>query len=453
MKNFLFKLPYLTVLCFGFFSCDTELEKANPLENLNISTGLVTEVESFSATIKGVISTNEFNGVENYGHCWSISENPTIEDNCTFLGEIQASNYEFLSFLENLDIEENYFVRAFAIANGVPIYGNEITLQTVWGGDIPLIETIGANYITSNSAIGSAEIIDFGESNIIRLGHCWSESPVPTLDDFKTEITEYSTGFFTSNFNNLNSSSTYYYRAYAENSQGISFGSILSFSTTNGSPSVITTNISNINSNSAIVEGEITGIGDSEIIKYGHCWSISENPTVSNSFKTEYENGSPETVFQSNIENLNPATDYFVRAYATNSYGTSYGETISFTTPCNITGVTNSPSYPDMVLLSPDEGSFSPFDSYEITLFNSSPSPTTGQITSIDLYLNEEKVETIASYSVWFAFDWVEDENNGGYIGTRTYSLPNVDVSSNCYTIRMSFWDNYLVSPPFTINK
>ena len=107
MKN-LFKLPYLTVLCFGF-SCDTELEKANPLENLNISNGLVTEVESFSATIKGVISTNEFNGVENYGHCWSISENPTIEDNCTFLGEIQASNYEFLSFIENLDIEENYF--------------------------------------------------------------------------------------------------------------------------------------------------------------------------------------------------------------------------------------------------------------------------------------------------------------------------------------------------------
>ena len=134
---------------------------------MNISTGLVTEVESFSETIKGVINTNEFNGVENYGHCWSISENPTIEDNCTFLGKIQASNYELLSFLENLDIEENYFVRAFAIVNGVPIYGNEITLQTVWGGDIPLIETIGANYITSNSAIGSAEIIDFGESNII----------------------------------------------------------------------------------------------------------------------------------------------------------------------------------------------------------------------------------------------------------------------------------------------
>jgi len=330
--NNLNTLIYLTILLFAFLSCETDLEKANPFENLSINTGIVTETESFSATVRGVISTNQFTGVDNYGHCWSNLENPTTEDDCTFFGELKSSNYEFTTYLGGLNLGENYFVRGFAVANGVPFYGNQISLQTIWAGDIPLIETGGVNYITSNSAVVSAEIIETGESNIIRYGHCWSESSTPTLADFKSENNENSTGTFTTEFNNLNSSTTYYYRSYAENSQGISFGSILTFATTDGRPSVITTNISEINSNSAVVGGEITGMGDATIIKHGHCWSTSSGPTIDNSSKTEYENGAPGSIFQSDMMNLNTATDYFVRTYATNSFGTSYGDEILFST-------------------------------------------------------------------------------------------------------------------------
>ncbi len=69
----------------------------------------------------------------------------------------------------------------------------------------------------------------------------------------------------------------------------------------------------------------------------GVCWSVSPNPTVSNSHTTD---GSGTGSFTSNITGLTANTTYYVRAYATNSAGTSYGEQKSFTTTFTVNGVT-----------------------------------------------------------------------------------------------------------------
>jgi hypothetical protein len=94
-------------------------------------------------------------------------------------------------------------------------------------------------------------------------------------------------------------------------------------------PELITIDVSSIGQTSAICGGEITSQGSSEIMKKGICWSTSIDPTIQDSITNE---GTGLGNFTSNLTGLDPNTKYFVRAYATNSNGTGYGKTKSFTT-------------------------------------------------------------------------------------------------------------------------
>jgi uncharacterized protein (TIGR02145 family) len=73
----------------------------------------------------------------------------------------------------------------------------------------------------------------------------------------------------------------------------------------------------------------VTSDGGSSVTARGVCWSTSQNPTTSNSKTT---NGTGVGSYTSNITGLSPNTTYYVRAYATNSEGTAYGEQKTFST-------------------------------------------------------------------------------------------------------------------------
>ncbi len=95
-------------------------------------------------------------------------------------------------------------------------------------------------------------------------------------------------------------------------------------------PPVITTNIvTEITTISAVSGGNITDDGGAPIISKGVCWNTSENPTIDINKTTER---GESLSFTSNISQLEPSTSYFVRAYAVNSAGTSYGKSVSFKT-------------------------------------------------------------------------------------------------------------------------
>ncbi len=94
-------------------------------------------------------------------------------------------------------------------------------------------------------------------------------------------------------------------------------------------PSITTTAASSIAATSATSGGNVTSIGGSNVSAKGVCWSTSPNPTTANSKTTD---GSGSGSFTSSITSLTSNTTYYVRAYATNTSGTAYGEEISFTT-------------------------------------------------------------------------------------------------------------------------
>ena len=85
-----------------------------------------------------------------------------------------------------------------------------------------------------------------------------------------------------------------------------------------------------ISSFSATLNGNISADGGTSVTARGFCWSTSPNPDIFNSKTT---NGTGAGTFTGSLAGLTANTLYYVRAYATNSQGTSYGTQETFTTP------------------------------------------------------------------------------------------------------------------------
>lgn len=92
-------------------------------------------------------------------------------------------------------------------------------------------------------------------------------------------------------------------------------------------PSLTTYLVTNISMAGATCGGTITNDGGSEIILKGVCWNTQPNPTNDN-FHTQ--NGSGSGSFSGTLTGLTIGLTYYVRSYATNSFGTGYGNEISF---------------------------------------------------------------------------------------------------------------------------
>lgn len=94
-------------------------------------------------------------------------------------------------------------------------------------------------------------------------------------------------------------------------------------------PTITTNDVTDINFNSATFNAEITDIGSSVITERGFCYSILTNPDI-NDFKII--NVSGDSTFYNILNNLFRDKYYYVRAYAINSHGISYGNEINFKT-------------------------------------------------------------------------------------------------------------------------
>ena len=201
---------------------------------------------------------------------------------------------------------------------------------------IPVLSTTAITDITQTTAKSGGNITSDGGAPITVHGVCWSTNENPTIDDNKTEDGT-GAGSFTSSVTGLEPNTTYYLRAYATNSAGTSYGSTMSFTTQARFPVLSTREVTDITENSATSGGNITDDGGVLITAHGVCWSTNENPTIDDN-KTE--DGTGAGSFTSSVTGLEPNTTYYLRAYATNSAGTSYGSIMSFTTQEGSSGST-----------------------------------------------------------------------------------------------------------------
>ena len=214
---------------------------------------------------------------------------------------------------------------------GYMYYSNrEEPVDLVWGTPIvlPTVTTSSATNITTYGLTCGGEVTDSGNSGVLVRGVCWSTQQNPTVNDPHT-TDGYGMGSFTSAVEGLEMSTTYYVRAYAMTTSGIGYGEQIMLSTKNGVPVLTTSAASEIGTTWATCGGDISDDGGIEVTERGICWSTSPNPTIEGNHGS---NGAGLGSFSVNMNNLEPNTTYYVRAYATNSHTTAYGNEVFFRT-------------------------------------------------------------------------------------------------------------------------
>lgn len=194
----------------------------------------------------------------------------------------------------------------------------------------PLVITNTASEIKLMTAIVSGEVTEEGYSAATERGFVVSDKNTdPSVSDQKV-LSGYGKGTFTVVLTKLTPNTKYYYKAFATNTKGTSYGAVQSFTTTDYKlPSSIIESIKNLSYNSVELNGSVTDEGEGIVSESGFVIKSGPQPTISD-YKIPVSSG--KGIYKAYIDALIENTKYFARSYAINEKGVSYGNETSFTT-------------------------------------------------------------------------------------------------------------------------
>ncbi|WP_222538528.1 hypothetical protein [Pedobacter polysacchareus] len=292
-----------------------------------LSTTAVTELGGYTASSGGLISSDGGADVTQKGLVWSIRSNPTINDSKTLNGPGQET---YTAVMIGLIPNTLYYVRAYAQNKIGTAYGVERTFLT---DALPtLTVTTAVTNVIATTATSGGDITDDGRSPILVRGLTWNTTGEPTLEKGAKTIDKTTTGIgkFEAFLTGLSGETTYYVRAYATNAVGTTYGSQISFTTKPVMlPTLQTNSPTAIESIKAITGGNVIDDGGMPVTQRGVCWSTSPNPTTALTTRLNHATGGTGD-FSIPVTGLIPGTKYYIRAFATNTKGTAYGEEMSF---------------------------------------------------------------------------------------------------------------------------
>lgn len=132
---------------------------------------------------------------------------------------------------------------------------------------------------------------------------------------------------------NSNRSTLGYYEGVSDEQASLFFFFFFYGSVTSKIPTITTSTVSNLGTTTATSGGNVSADGGATVTIRGVVWST--NPTPVTALTTKTSNGSGTGTFSSSLTSLSSNTTYYVRAYATNSAGTAYGNEVNFKTNSN----------------------------------------------------------------------------------------------------------------------
>ena len=200
------------------------------------------------------------------------------------------------------------------------------------GNFIELSLTSNVSSVTINSATISTNYNDPNGTSVTERGVCWATTTEPTVSSSISKIAGSGSSGTTTNFTitGLAHSTKYYVRAYVKNNVGVFYSNEVIITTITPQKAVLTTiAVGTISVNSGLSGGIITSDGNAPITQRGVCYSLTTGPTTANATTT---NGVGMGTYSSTISGLAAGTTYYVKAYAINLAGTSYGDEVKFTT-------------------------------------------------------------------------------------------------------------------------
>ena len=198
--------------------------------------------------------------------------------------------------------------------------------------ELPPIAEASISNITIEPSYTSAVITCDVESNVTIEANMVHLSKSPDFSNCQQYcLNQLLEGSFSDTISGLEDDMTYYVRYGIYNSwSAIEFDTVSVFKTLKGSiPTVSTSKVDMVTLNSAIVYGQVVEDGGFPITEYGFCYSTSPSPTIED-VKLICENS--VISFSYNIVNLQEGTKYYIRSYAQNEKGITYGEELCFST-------------------------------------------------------------------------------------------------------------------------
>jgi uncharacterized protein (TIGR02145 family) len=195
---------------------------------------------------------------------------------------------------------------------------------------LPKVKSLPVSQIQQTNAYSGGQITSDGGAHIIAQGVCWNTTGDPTISDsMAADSAETGVGSYISHITGLTPSTLYYVRAFASNSEGTAYGEAVSFTTKEiDIPTLVTSGLKSVTLTTATGGGDVSNDGGVAITARGVCWNTTGIPTIADNISSD---GSGDGLFTSTLPDLVIGTKYYVRAYATNSIGTGYGNEVSFT--------------------------------------------------------------------------------------------------------------------------
>lgn len=248
----------------------------------------------------------------------------------------------FNATISNLSVGTTYYIRAYATNSAGTGYSSEV-LQVRFTGEIkaPTVSLISVSLTTSQdeTAANMAEMVGFLASNgggaVEEIGFELSEfDNMEGAERFHGDLD--ANNMFRAISYQLAAGTTYYIRAFAQNSAGTAYSEIKTVTTPysqNSVPSVVTVQPEDISTTFAVLGGYVRNEGGSPIRAVG--FQVSKSQDMSDPIVVD-ANANDQLEFMREIHNLEPNTTYYVRAFAENETGMGYGNIRTFTTVAEI---------------------------------------------------------------------------------------------------------------------
>ena len=193
-----------------------------------VTLGEISDITASTATVSGIVADEGGAVILEKGIVYAEgTSTPTVES-----GKVQSMglNQVIAVTLTGLSPNTSYTVRAYATNTKGTSYSAESKTFTTLVA-LPQVTTGEASSVTSTSATLNAKIDNDGGLSILEAGFYWSDAPINESSGATKIISSVSGTPFKAQLTNLVSDATYYYRAYAINSLGISYGEEMSLVT------------------------------------------------------------------------------------------------------------------------------------------------------------------------------------------------------------------------------
>jgi hypothetical protein len=281
-------------------------EKTIVIQEITVTSGTISKTGCTKISAIGYVTSLGIRLIIQYGHCWAMKSKPTIDNFKTQLGPKSITGV-FTSNIIGLQPSTTYYVRPYATDGVIVRYGTETAVSI-----IPPTKPI----VSGNGPLCIGDTLILNASYVSGATYQW------------TGPAGFSSTSRTANRYGITLACEGIYTAKTMINGCLSQGADVNLVVVKVPQNEIDT-ISDITTTSASVTSNILSNGGGTINSKGICWSTIPNPTLSN-FNSNAGSGTSSYIL--NINGLNSKTTYYVRSYAINCSGISYGIQKSFIT-------------------------------------------------------------------------------------------------------------------------